>query len=296
MVVILGIVWGGTFLFIELALEGITPFWLAAARISFAAVLLALTWQIRGGQLWQTSERAWGPMIIVGALSSAIPFMALSWGQQHVTSGFAGIAMACIPLMVLPLAHFFAVGERLNLQKLLGFAIGFVGVMILIGTQALESNGNAMEIWGRLACLSAAACYACSSILTRRLPAIDPVGLATVLISIGAIIVIPVAWVVEGPPPMPDGKTLTILAFLGLVPTAAANLLRVLVIRSAGSTFMSLTNYIVPVNSVVLGAVILHEPLPGQLIWALLLILSGMGLSQYATLKTLFTRTPPAKG
>lgn len=290
MIATLGVVWGGTFLFIELALEGITPFWLAAARISFAALLLAATWVWRGARLWQTAERDWGSLIVIGALSSALPFMALSWGQQYVTSGFAGVSMASVPLMVLPLAHFFAQGEQLNLRKLIGFVIGFVGVTILIGGQVLESSGSELEFWGRLTCLSAAACYSVSSILTRRLPAVDSLGLATVLIAIGAVIVIPVAWVFEGPPPMPDARTLALLAFLGLVPTAAANLLRVLVIRSAGSTFMSLTNFVVPVFSVILGALALSEPLPGALIWALILILSGMALSQFGALTRLFSR------
>lgn len=294
MVAALGLTWGATFLVIEVALEGITPFWLAAARIGFATVLMLVFWAARGARLFR--QPATRPdlfnLVVVGALSSAVPFMLLSWGQQYVTSGFAGVSMASVALIVLPLAHFLVPGERLTWRKSLGFVVGFVGVVILIGGQAFESTGAAFETPGRMACLGAAACYGLSSVLMRRLPAIDPIGLATVLLLIGALIVVPLAWVVEGPPPSPDAKTLVVLAILGLIPTAAANILRVLVIRTAGPVFMSLTNYQVPVWSVVLGGLILSEPLPASLLAALILILAGVGLSQYGAMTRLFGRTP----
>jgi drug/metabolite transporter (DMT)-like permease len=87
---------------------------------------------------------------------------------------------------------------------------------------------------------------------------------------------------------MPTPKTLIVIAFLGLIPTAAANFLRTLVIRSAGPVFMSLTNYQVPIWSVVLGAMLLGEPLPASLLWAMMLILAGVGLSQYGAFRRLF--------
>lgn len=289
MVATLGLVWGSTFLVIEMALEGITPFWLAAGRIGFATLLMVAVWGLRGWKLFATpAPRAWPTVVVVGALSSAIPFMLLSWGQQYVTSGFAGVSMAAVALLVLPLAHFLVPGEHLTLRKGLGFLMGFVGVVVLIGGNAFESTGAALETFGRLACVTAASCYALSSVLVRRLPPVDAIGLATMLLVLGSAIVIPAAWLVEGPPPMPSRETLVILAVLGLIPTAGANLLRVLVIRSAGPTFMSLTNYQVPIWSVVLGALILGEPLPASLLMALALILGGVGLSQYGALTRLF--------
>jgi drug/metabolite transporter (DMT)-like permease len=119
---------------------------------------------------------------------------------------------------------------------------------------------------------------------------VHPIGLATVLLLIGAVMTIPIAWMIEGRPPMPSAKLFGVLAFLGLVPTAGANFLRVLVVRSAGPVFMSLVNYQVPVWSVVLGALILGEALPNSLLLAMSLILAGVGLSQYGALKRLFSR------
>ncbi|TCP60704.1 drug/metabolite transporter (DMT)-like permease [Rhodovulum bhavnagarense] len=287
MVATLGLVWGATFMVIEIALEGITPFWLAAGRIGFAAALTGAIWAMRGGRLYTGAGRAGPSILAIGALSSAVPFMLLSWGQQHVTSGFAGVSMAAVALMVLPLAHFFVPGDRMNARRVAGFVIGFLGVVVLIGGQAFESTGAAREAGGRLACLAAAACYAAGSILTRRLPPVDPVALAAVLLLVGTAVVVPVAWAAEGPPPLPDTRTLAALAVLGLLPTAGANFLRILVIRSAGPTFMTLTNYQVPVWSVIFGAVVLGEPLPPALLAALAMILSGVALSQWPALRRL---------
>lgn len=292
MILILGFVWGGTFLVIEIALRGITPVWLAAFRIGFAALLTGAIWRFSGRGLFvdPPSRTALVQLALVGALSSAVPFMLLGWGQQYVTSGFAGVSMAAVALIVLPLAHVFVPGERMTLRRTLGLCIGFAGVVILIGAQAFDRSGNDLEWLGRLACLGVATCYAVSSIIMRRLPAIDPIGLSAATLMIGAFIVLVAAFTIEGPPPLPDGQTLAVLAALGLIPTAAANLLRVFVVRSAGPVFMSLVNYQVPVWSVVLGAAILGEPLPPALLYALALILAGVGLSQYGALRRLFSR------
>lgn len=283
----LGLVWGGTFLVTELALATMPPFWIAAARISFAALLTIAIWRAASGKLWLGPERAWGKLTAVGLLSTAVPFMLLAWGQQYVTSGFAGVSMAAVALIVLPMAHFLIPGERMTPPRALGFLIGFIGVVILIGAQAFESSGAALETPGRLACLGAASCYAISSVLIRQLPPIDTIGLTAVPLLFGAALVLPLAFAVDGAPHIPDLKTWGILAFLGLVPTAAANFLRIHVIRTAGPVFMSLTNYQVPLWSVLLGAWLLSEPLPPSLLLAMALILAGVALSQYGALKKL---------
>lgn len=289
MIATLGFVWGGTFLMVELALRGMTPFWLAAGRIGFAAVLLSTIWGARGFRLFE-DRSSWPAVVMIAALSTALPFILLSWGLQYVTSGFAGVSMGAIPLIILPLAHIFVAGEQMGPRRVIGTGLGFLGILVLIGGGAFDNSGSDLEWLGRVACLSAAACYACSSILTRRLPPVDPVGLAAVLMLVGAALILPVAWIAEGPPPLPDANTLIWVALLGLIPTAGANLLRVLVVRGAGPVFMSLTNYQVPIWSVVLGAIILHEPLPASLILALVLVFSGLILGQWHALKGLVAK------
>ena len=289
-IITLGFVWGGTFLVTELALEVMTPFWIAAARIGFAAILTLVVWRVMGARLFTTPQTDWPMLTIIGFLSTAVPFMLLAWGQQYVTAGFAGVSMASVALVVLPMAHFLVPGERMTLRRAIGFVIGFIGVVVLIGPQAFASTDSEYEIWGRLACIGAASCYASSSVLMRRLPPIDPVGLSGITLLIGATLVLTMAVAVEGTPTLPGAYGWMILAFLGLVPTAAANLLRVNVIRSAGPVFMSLTNYQVPLWSVTLGILLLGEPFRNSLLVAMVLILCGVAISQLGALKRLFTR------
>lgn len=292
MMISLGFIWGGTFLATEIALVGITPFWLATSRILLGALATTAIWQMQGHRLFvePAGRGQYGLLIVIAALSSTIPFALLAWGQQYVTSGFAGVSMASTALIVLPLAHFMIPGERITWMRTLGFIVGFAGVVVLIGLQAFDSNGSQLELWGRLACVSAAGCYALSSIQLRQVQAIDPIGLPAVLLLIASVYSVPLAWAVEGPPVVPDMHTLGVLAFLGLVPTAAANFLRVYVARTAGPVFLSLLNYQVPIWSILLGAWFLNEALPGTLIWATLLILFGVGLTQYDAIRRLFAK------
>ncbi|MEL6609174.1 MAG: DMT family transporter [Pseudomonadota bacterium] len=292
MVLILGITWGSTFLVTEIALAGMTPFWLAAGRQIIGAVVMCSVWAVIGGKIRKADDglARWPFLLVAGITSSALPFALLAWGQQFVTSGFAGVSMAAVALIVLPLAHVFVPGERAGPRRVAGFVIGFIGVCVLLGARAFDSSGAAMEGWGRMACLGAATCYAVSSVLLRRCPPIDPVAMASVLIVVGASVATVVAFVIEGWPEMPEGPALLALVGLGLIPTAAANFLRVFVIRTAGPVFMSITNYIVPVWSVAMGAWILNEPVPGTMGVAVVLILAGVALSQSRALLGLIRR------
>ena len=292
MVGVLGFVWGSTFMVTELALEGMTPFWVAFIRLAFAALPMVVIWRLRGGRLALDPDNPpkLRAVALAGALSSAIPFLLLSWAQQFVTSGLAGTAMAAVTLIVLPLAHFLVPGERLTGRKALGVLVGFGGVLLLIGGDAFASTGAQLETWGRIACLGAAVCYAVNAITIRRLPPIDPMGLTAMMMLFAALIVLPVALIFEGVPPLPDARTLAALLTLGLVSTAAMNLLRVLVIRRAGPSFLTLVNYQVPLWSVVMGVVILLEPVPPTLLSALVLILAGVALSQWQALRVLVLR------
>lgn len=292
MVGILGFVWGSTFMVIEIALVGISPFWLATFRLAIAAIVMAAFWGVDGFKMGTDPENKPHPMALIwaGAVSSAIPFLLLNWGQQYVTSGFAGTSMAAVPLVVLPMAHFMVAGERLTIRSVIGVALGFIGVFLLVGQDALHSSGADLEFWGRMACLTVAFCYALNSITIRRLPPINSTALTTIMMASGALITLPFSLIAEGLPGLPPLKAFVALIFLGVVSTAAMNQLRVLVIRSAGPTFMTLVNYQVPVWSVVLGAKILGEPLPHTLLIALALILGGVAISQWPVVKRIFAQ------
>lgn len=293
MIAVLGFVWGSTFLVIEIALTGVTPFWLATFRLTIAALVLAAIWGADGFKMGTDPDDPPSVMSLIwaGAISSGVPFLLLNWGQQYVTSGFAGTSMAAVPLVVLPMAHFMVAGERLTTRSVIGVTFGFIGVFLLVGKGAMEASGSDLEVYGRLACLAVAFCYALNSITIRRLRKINSTALTTIMMATGALITLPFSIAVEGMPSAPPATAFWAVIFLGVVSTAAMNQLRVLVIRSAGPTFMTLVNYQVPVWAVVLGALLLGEVLPPTLLLALALILGGVAISQWASVKRLFSRS-----
>ncbi len=279
----LGLIWGGTFMVVAMALEGYGPITVATSRTTLGALTLLLLMRITGRRFPTLTPVLGGSIILIGVLSTAIPFMLLSWGQQFVPSAFAGLSMAAIPLMVLPLAHFFS-DEPLNLRRFVGVCLGFSGALVLIGPGLLQL-GQGTEPLAQMACVTAALCYAVSSILTRRCPPIDPVALAALTLLVGATLLLPIMLMTEGLPEWQGTRPTLALMVLGLVPTALANLLRVSITRSAGSVFLTLVNYQVPVWSMVFGAWILSEALPLRFYIALTLILTGMAISQWFSLR-----------
>lgn len=282
----LGLVWGSTFLLVAIALRGVPPGWVSAARVAFAGAVMLVVWGMNGFRLFEEKmpPRIWILLVFVCLLSATFPFLLLPWGQQYVSSAFAGITMASMIFVVLPMAHFMVPGERMNLRSTVGFVIGFLGVVVLIGGESMASTGGRMELFGGLAVFGVATCYGVGSIYMRRLPPCDPLGLSAMVMIVGAITTVPIAWAIDGPPPMPDRETFLALAVLGLIPTAAANFLRTVLIRSAGPSFLGLVNYIVPVISTAMGAAVLGEALPPTLLLALVVILGGMAISQWESL------------
>ena len=280
----LGVIWGATFMVITVALEGYGPVTVACARTTLAAISLLLWMLVRRTPL---PSRAAFPYIFLGGLfSTAIPFIALSWGMQYVPSSFAGVAMAFVPLFVLPIAHFFS-DEPLTLRRGIGVSIGFVGALVLIGPEALKL-GDGIVTFGQLACLSAALCYAISSVQVRNCPPVDPMAMSAFTLVVGSVAMIPVMLMTEGVPEWQGMRSGTAILVLGFLPTAFATALRILIIRSAGSVFMTLVNYQVPLWSVFIGAVLLSEPLPPSLFAALALIFTGLFVSQFGALRRQF--------
>lgn len=281
----LGMIWGASFLGVEKALESFAPISIAAIRIGVAAVILTGVSYAMGIGLPSfnsaTGRRIWLFAFGMGVFSNAIPFTLLSWAQQHVTSGYAGITMAVVPLLVLPLSHFLIPGMRLTPIKALGFGIGFIGVVVLIGpAQIMQSGGGDIENIARIACIIASSCYAIGAILTRLAPNGDAMAFSSAALITATIIALPIAFVVEGIPSAPTLPALLGQLYLGIFPTALATIMLVYLVKTAGPPFLSLVNYQVPIWAVVIGMVVLDESLPGQFVWALGLILLGLAISQ----------------
>ncbi|HKL69689.1 DMT family transporter [Salibaculum sp.] len=284
-VIALGLIWGGTFMVVSIALQGYGPLTVAGARTTLGAVSLLALMQVLG-RPWPRGRAVWTYLAVIGPLNTALPFFLLSWSQQYVPSAFAGLAMAAMPLFVLPLAHLVS-DEKLALRKTLGVILGFVGAAVLLGPGALRLGQGIVPL-AQIACLGAALSYAVASVLTRRCPPVDAIAMAAITLTVGAVCLVPAMLLIEGVPEWQPGAPGLAILFLGLVPTALAALLRVTVVRSAGSVFMTLVNYQVPVWSMVFGALVLNEALPGRFFVALALILAGLAISQWRRQRRLF--------
>ena len=285
------VIWGSAFMGMSVALEGYQPLTVAAGRTGIGTlVLLALAFVL--GQLRFDIPDARGirHLGLTGLVNIAAPFALLTWGLQHVPSAFAGVSMGAVPIFLLPLVYIFSKEEGIGPRRIAGLILGFIGLIVLVGPGAGASTGSPLEAWGRWACLASAVCYAFGSILTRRAPAVPPVILATAMLGTATLVLVPLALVFEGVPEFSASRATAALIYIGVMPTAVAFFLRVYIIRNAGSIFMSLVSYIVPLWAVSFGIVLLGEDLSPSLFIGLALILLGIALSEWRNLVRLKAR------
>lgn len=273
----LGVVWGTAFMGVSTALTGMSPWWVTAGRIGMAALILIPVGAISGQAIWTIRTlRAWVFVGFIGVISTAMPFALLSWGLTQVPTAFAGVAMGAVPLLTLPLVAIFSPEEGIGPRRVIGVTLGFGGLLLLFGPGAFDDG----TLGGRLACIGAASCYAMGSVVTRRAPPIAPLAFAAGSLLIGSMVLVPLAVLLEGAPQIDTLTAAWALLYVAIFPTGLAAIIRVRVITTAGSMFMSLTSYMVPVWAVLFGVTLMGEDLPPQLFWALGIILCGIGISQ----------------
>jgi len=282
----LGLIWGSSFIAVEIAIETLPPISVAAGRISLAALLLTplAFWLGDGLPRLATPDgrRLWLHAFGVAALSNAMPFGLLSWAQNHVTAGLAAIFMSTLPLIVLPLSHVLVPGETMTRRRVIGFMVGFCGVVVLIGPSALgDLGGGAIEVLAQLACMGAVTGYACGSIVTKLAPRTHALSFSAAAMLLASLMIVPTALVFERPfEAQAAASSIAAVVYLGVLPTAFAMVLLVKVLESAGPPFLSLVNYQVPVWAMLFGAVLLGETVEPRFGVALALILIGVAISQ----------------
>jgi len=290
LLIILSAIWGASFISVSIALESLSPLILVAIRIFIAAVCLTLIAFIFGHGLPSLSSengtQIWLHCLGMGLFSNVLPFSLLSWGQQYVSSGFAGISMAVVPLLVLPLSIFFIFDEKFSKQKFIGFILGFLGVVVLVEPNSIFTLTGDHTSLARIACLGASFCYAIGSIITRRCPEVDLISFAAAALILSSIIITPLALTIGQIPSHISVRSLVAISYLGLMPTAIATILLVRIIQTAGPAFYSQANYQVPVWSIIFGAVVLNESLPFHFFIAFSLILAGLLIAQAKTNKS----------
>ena len=283
----LGVIWGAAFMATKLATADFAPLTIAGLRLGVAAITLSAVMWLRGtrfpGIATPRERQFWLAALAVGFLANVLPFTTLSWAQRHIDSGLAGVLMTTMPLIILPLGHFFVPGERITLRKLAGFLIGFAGVGVLIGPDAFLSlgTGSSLALLAQASCFLAAFGYASGSIVSKRAPQLGLLRFGAAALILAALMAVPLALALENPfkvAPSPVG--LAAVFYLGLVPTALATVMLLAVIGSAGPGFLSLVNYQVPLWAVVFGVTFLGETPSPRLGIALVMILFALTVAQ----------------
>jgi drug/metabolite transporter (DMT)-like permease len=276
------VMWGSSFMFNKLGVATVPPLTVVAARLALAAATLLFLLYGRGLKLPPLGS-IWIAYGVLGVVGNALPFFLITWGQLVVDSALAGILMAGMPLATLVLAHFLVQGERMTGARVFGFALGFAGIVFLMEPAAVEGiGGAAREVISQLAILCGALCYSANSVMARLLVRSDFLVAATATLLVSALLVIPLALILDAPWNLrPSLSSAAAIVWLGVGPTAIATILYFRLISSAGPTFMSLVNYLSPAIAVLLGVVLLGEE-PGVNAYAgLVLILTGIAISQW---------------
>jgi len=275
--VALALIWGGAFFFISVAVHSVQPLTYVWLRLSIAAAGLWLF-------LWWKGERialprsVWGSIFVLAVLNNALPFALFGWGQTHIASGLASILNATTPIWGVVVAHLFTRDERMTPRKVFGVALGFGGVAMMIGPSLLSNLGS--SALAQLACVTASLSYALAAVWARRFRrmGLPPLTVTTGQLTVGALVMLPVAFAVDQPweHALPSLGAWAAIGALALLCTAFAYVLYFRLIDTAGATNALLVTLLVPPTAILLGALFLNEALAAQDFLGLGLIALGL--------------------
>ena len=270
--------WGTSYLWIKIALEEIGPFMLVALRVTFGTIVIWLLVFLFRIPL-PRSRTAIGSGALLGLTNMAIPFILISWGQTHISSGLAGILTATTPLFTIVIAHLLLADEQITLRKLIGLVVGFGGIVLLF-SRDLGTLGFSRNIWAQLAVVGATLSYSVSAVYTKRkLSDQHPITITAISLTVAMVlmwILIPIVEESVTWPQLP--LTWAAAAWLGIIGTALAYPLLYFLFHAWGATRTTLVTYVTPIVAVTLGVVILGEMVEWELVLGGLLIIVGVGI------------------
>jgi drug/metabolite transporter (DMT)-like permease len=273
-----GAIWGGAFIFIALALTDFGPISIATWRVTLGAVVLLII-AVLVGQKFPRGSRNWRNIFVVGCLNSAVPFFLISWGQQFISSAETALLMAMGTFFGLVVSHFSSHDERINVSRALGVSIGFIGVLVLVLWDMIESGlGN---LGGQLAVMIAGCSYATSSIVSRRLTHLPMISTSAATMLSASLYMVPLAFLLEDPLPATiSGSSMFAIIYLGVIATALAMTMRFFIIRANGAVFMSMVGYLVPLFGVLWSGLYFADAINLQTLLSLGLILLGIVITR----------------
>ena len=275
LLILLGMIWGGSFFFARVAVAHIPPMTLVLLRVLLAALALHLYLFARN-DLYRILLRRWRAFLLLGALNNAVPFTLIFMGQTEIGAGLASILNATTPLWTVIIANRLTHDEKMTSQKIVGCLLGLAGTLVLIGPAALTGLGA--PVWAQLAIVGAAISYGFSAIYARRLQALPPVVTATGQLTASSMIMLPLVMLIDQPwaLPVPPFDVVLSVVLLAVLSTAFAYILYFRIISSAGATNASLVTLLVPPSAILLGVLFLGESMDVDSTLGLLLIAAGL--------------------
>jgi len=283
---LLGLVWGSSFLWIKIAVAETGPFTLVAFRVLFGLVGLGLVMLAARQKMTMTRSALLG-FAFMGVFNTAVPFVLITWGEQHIASSLAAILNATVPLFTIVLAHFWLADEKITLPKLGGLLIGFVGIVVLVSRdfqpEVLRDALAGAGLLGQAAVLLAAISYAVAATFSRRhLRGQPPILQSGMMLLFAGAVIWTVTPVVESPMNFPDtGLGWFAILWLGVLGSCLAYVMFFYLMNAWGPTRASLVTYIFPVIGLFLGIIFLQEPADWRLLVGTVLIVGGIGVVNF---------------
>jgi drug/metabolite transporter (DMT)-like permease len=275
----LSLLWGGSFLFNELALAGLPPISIVWGRVALAALLLAAVVRFSGQGM--APRRVWPALAVMGVLNNLVPFTLFVVAQGQITGALASVLNATTPLFTLILAHVATSDERLSPVKAAGVGLGFTGVVLMMAGEDLGGELPAM-----LACLGAALSYGVAGVWGRRFRAagVTPLQTAAGMLTASAVLLTPVWLAIDRPWAMnwPGWSPALAVVALASLSSALAYLIFFRILSRAGAVAISLVTFLIPFSAAGLGWLVLGERLETRHLAGLALILAGLALIERA--------------
>lgn len=271
LLIVLSVIWGGSFFFNGVALRGLPPLLVVVGRVGIGCLGLAVFLVATGHDLRPYLSR-WRQFLIMGVLNTAIPFTLIVWGQQHISSGLASVINALTPAFTILVANFYTRDERASVRKFAGAVIGLGGVGVLIGTDAISGFGD--HVLGQIAVMGATFCYACAATYARRLADMPSLVSGCGQLAASTVVMTPIALYATKPweLPMPGMDALSAVVGLGLICSALAYTIFFRLLRTAGATNISLVTLLIPFSASGLGIAFLGEPFTMRLVVGMLIV------------------------
>jgi drug/metabolite transporter (DMT)-like permease len=278
----LALIWGSSFLWIKLALRGLSPAQIVLVRLGLGALVL-IPFVYRGGGRLPRSINLWSHLAIAALFANVIPYLLFGYGERQVDSAIAGVLNATTPLWTVLIATAVALERRPTALKLAGIGLGFLGVLIVFAPWRL---GSQIMSWGGLACLLAAASYGISYVYMGRF--LTGRGLTPLTLSASQLVAATFLSVLTLALPGQQAfqlrsDALVAVAILGALGTGAAYVLNYRLITDDGASAASLVTYLIPIVAVILGALTLGESLTLNVIVGMVIVLAAVGLTRART-------------